>query len=199
MRRDTRAVGPRSAASRGRGTAGRTAAVIVGAAYLVSGCGLVGNSRSSLGLAEQETMTVTSPMIVQGAMAPQYTCHGRGESPPIFWSGIPPHTKSLALVVDDSNAPITPRLYWIVFNISAGSADILPGAVPTGARVARNSTGRSGYDPPCPAGRPHQYRFTVYALNSMLRQPGGAPVKLAWSAIARHAIARGRLTAWARP
>jgi Raf kinase inhibitor-like YbhB/YbcL family protein len=175
------------------------AAVIAGVACLVSGCGLVGNSRSSLGQAEQETMTVTSPMIVRGAMAPQYTCHGKGESPPIFWSGIPAHTKSLALVVDDSDAPITPRLYWIVFNISAGSTDIQPGAVPTGARVARNSTGRRGYDPPCPLGGPHQYRFTVYALNSMLRQPDGAPVKVAWSAIARHAIARGRLTAWARP
>jgi phosphatidylethanolamine-binding protein (PEBP) family uncharacterized protein len=52
-----------------------------------------------------------------------------------------------------------------------------------------------GYDPPCPADQSHTYRFTVYALGSRLRLQAGANVKLAWSAIAQAAIARGRLTA----
>jgi hypothetical protein len=183
----------------GAGSAAWRAVVIAAALCLLSGCGLIGRSKSTQGQAEPQSMTVTSPMIENGSMAMRYTCHGAGETPPIFWSGIPPGTKSLALVVDDAATPITPRLYWIVFGISPATTDIQAGSLPTGAREARNSTGSIGYDPPCPASSPHRYRFTVYALGTMLRQPTGATLRDAWSAIARHAIARGRLTVTALP
>jgi Raf kinase inhibitor-like YbhB/YbcL family protein len=138
-------------------------------------------------------------MVEQGKISPQYTCHGAGKSPPILWSVMPAGTKSVALVVDDAAAPITPRAYWIVFDISPDTVDLQAGALPTGARQARNSTGRAEYDPPCPTGTGHQYRFTIYALDAVLHQPNGTPLKTAWSAIARDALARGRLTATARP
>jgi Raf kinase inhibitor-like YbhB/YbcL family protein len=181
------------------GAASRRALVVAcaGVLCLLTGCGLVGGPQAQLQHAPE--ITVTSPMVEQGAIAPRYTCHGAGESPPIFWSGMPAGTRSVALVVDDSSAPITPRLYWIVFDISPDTTDIQAGALPTGALQARNSTGRTGYNPPCPVGGPHRYRFTVYALNAVLHQPSGAHLKAAWSAIARHAIAHGRLTATARP
>jgi Raf kinase inhibitor-like YbhB/YbcL family protein len=191
--------GPRpTAGSITAGTVTARAAAAGAALGLLSGCGLVGGPQP-LGLDAPDTMTVTSPMVEQGAMAPRYTCHGAGKTPPIFWSDAPPGTKSVALVVDDASAPITPRVYWIVFDISPATSDLQAGALPTGALQARNSTGRSGYDPPCPAGSPHRYRFTVYALNQVLQQPARAPLKAAWSAIAKHAIARGRLAATARP
>jgi Raf kinase inhibitor-like YbhB/YbcL family protein len=177
------------------------AAAMAAALCLLSGCGLIGNSKASLGEAEQQSMNVTSPMDQQGVMAVRYTCHshGKAETPPLTWSAPPAGTRSLALVVDDAAAPITPRLYWIVFDIGADTTDIQPGSLPTGARQARNSTGRTGYDPPCPVGAPHQYRFTIYALNARLSQPDGTPEQAAWSAIAKHAIARGRLPVTANP
>jgi Raf kinase inhibitor-like YbhB/YbcL family protein len=138
-------------------------------------------------------------MVEQKVMSAQYTCDGAGQSPPIFWSGMPTNTKSVALVVDDAAAPITPRVYWIVFNISPATSDLQAGALPSGARQARNSTGRVGYNPPCPpAGGSHRYRFTIYALNSRVNQPNGTAMKAAWTAIAMRVIARGRLTATAR-
>jgi Raf kinase inhibitor-like YbhB/YbcL family protein len=184
----------------GQGTVGQgaRAAAIAVALCLLSGCGLVGGPRT-LRQDAPETITVTSPMVEQGTIASQYTCHGAGKSPPILWSVMPSGTKSVALVVDDAAAPITPRAYWIVFDISPDTVDLQAGALPTGARQARNSTGRAAYDPPCPTGTRHQYRFTIYALNAVLHQPNGIPLKAAWSAIARDALARGRLTATARP
>ncbi|MGH3276177.1 MAG: YbhB/YbcL family Raf kinase inhibitor-like protein [Streptosporangiaceae bacterium] len=186
------------------GRYGGFAAVAAGvlAVSLLNGCGVKGGPKALLD-ETTETMTVTSPMVDQRVMSSQYTCDGTRQSPPIFWSGMPPGTKSLALVVDDAAAPITPRVYWIVFDISpvttdlqAGAADQQAGsALPSGARQARNSTGRVGYDPPCPpAGGSHRYRFTVYALSAMLDLPDGVAMKAAWVAIAPLVIARGRLT-----
>ena len=120
-------------------------------------------------------------------------------TPPLGWAGWPSGTKSIALVVDDSNAPITPYVYWIVFNISPATSDILEGQLPPGARQARNSAGTAGYEPPCPGSAGHTYRFTVYALKSRIDLPSGAPLQSAWRAIAAAAIGRGRMTASASP
>ena len=177
---------------------GVLAAALAALAVLLGGCGLVGRTEALRQDAPQ-VMTVSSPVIGQGMVLPRrYTCHGQGESPPIDWSGVPQGTKSIALVLDDSNAPITPYVYWIVFDISPTRSYIQAGRLPSGARLAVNSSGAAKFSPPCPLTRSHQYRFTVYALNAMLRQPPGARLETAWSAIAAHAIARGRLTATAR-
>jgi Raf kinase inhibitor-like YbhB/YbcL family protein len=165
---------------------------------LLSGCGLIGGPQA-LRQDAPDNMTVTSQMVVRGTVLGQYTCHGAGQSPPIQWSSPPTGTKSLALVVDDAAAPITPRAYWIVFDISPVTRDMQAGALPTGARQARNSLGQARYEPLCPAGGRHHYRFTVYALSAVLHQGDGTPLKEAWTAIARDAIARGRLTVAAVP
>jgi Raf kinase inhibitor-like YbhB/YbcL family protein len=159
---------------------------------LLAGCGLLGGPRILRPDAPQ-TMTVTSPALAHYVLSRQYTCRGAGLSPPVYWSGAPQGTKSFALVVDDSQAPITPYIYWIVFDIRPTITDVPAGGPPPGARVADNSRGRPRFDPPCPRANDHKYRFTVYALNSWLRLGNGAGLKTAWQAIARHAIARGRL------
>jgi Raf kinase inhibitor-like YbhB/YbcL family protein len=182
---------------RSDGTAGQAArrvSAAFAATVLLSGCGLFGVSRVLRDAPED--MTVTSPVFMNGVIPSQFTCHGAGQSPPVFWSGAPAGAKSFALVVDDSEAPITPYVYWIVFNISPGT-DIAPGMIPPDARQAGNSSGTAKYLPPCPD-HSHQYRFTVYALNSPLRLPDGTGLQAAWTAIAAHAIARGRLTATVR-
>ena len=182
----------RRSARRARTTA------LLGVAALVSGCGLVGGPKN-VQVAVPNTMTVSSPDVTRGALGVAYTCHGAGKFPGIHWSGAPAGTKSLAVVMDDSAAPITPYIYWIVFNIGRRTTNIQAGQIPAGARQARNSKGSLGYDPPCPVNQTHSYRFTVYALGSRLMLPTGVSVKSAWSAIAQAAIERGRLTVSAPP
>ena len=177
------------------GRAGLAAATLV---TLVSGCGLVGGPKT-IPAGVPQAMTVTSQAFDGGMMPATYTCHGAGESPPIHWSGAPEGTKSLALIVDDSSAPITPYIYWIVFDIGPQTTGTLIGRVPTGARQADNSKGTDRYDPPCPVNGSHSYRFTVYALSRTPRLPNGVAMKTAWTAIAQAAIARGRLQPTANP
>jgi Raf kinase inhibitor-like YbhB/YbcL family protein len=178
------------------------AAALMATVPLLAACGLLGGPQQLRQDAPQ-VMTVTSPAFGQGVIPGEYTCHGRGRPPPIYWSGAPPGTKSLALVVDDADAPITPYIYWIVLDISPATTDIQAGLLPPGARQADNSRGFPGYDAPCPIHGSHKYRFTIYALSSAyvmssaLRLGNGASAKAAWTAIARSAIARGRLTATA--
>lgn len=163
---------------------------------LAGGCGLSGPR-----LVAPQPLTVTSPEFRSGVAFPaQYTCAGAGLSPPLFWSGaLSQQPKSFAVVVDDGEAPITPYIYWIVFDISPTTTDIAQNRLPTGARQAQNSAGTARYYPPCPHGKDEQnYRLTVYALNAWLKLPDGAGMRATWSAIARHVIAVGRLTVKAR-
>jgi hypothetical protein len=159
----------------------------------VSGCGLLGSGKE---IATPSVMTVNSGQFVDAVMPLQFTCAWpKKMSPPLSWAGEPPGTKSLALVMDDSAAPITPYVYWVVFNINPQTQALLEGQLPPGARQARNSAGSTGYNPPCPGSAGHTYRFTVYALNTELSLPNGTPLQSAWRAIADAAIGRGRLTA----
>ena len=158
----------------------------------LTGCGLFG---SGITLSAPSAMTVSSGAFVQDTLPTRYTCAGGTPlSPPLDWAGAPPGTKSFALVVDDSAAPITPYVYWIVFDINPATTAILEGQLPPGARVARNSAGRASYDPPCPGPRGHAYRFTVYALNTMLNLPDGTSLSSAWPQIAAATIGRGRMS-----
>jgi Raf kinase inhibitor-like YbhB/YbcL family protein len=179
---------------------GRPILAVAGLAVLLllsSGCGLIGGGTTPMAVPDQ--ITVTSPDFGHGLSGSAFSCHDRGGHPVIHWSGAPRGTKSFALVMDDSAAPINPYIYWIVFDIGPQSSDIPSAQLPPGSRQATNSKGMAGYDAPCPANRGHSYRFTVYALSKMLQLQAGASVKTAWSAIAAFAIARGRLTAFINP
>lgn len=159
-------------------------------AATLAGCGTAGNGAP----VPPRTLSVGSEAFdPQNVLPPRYTCHGAKVNPPLDWSGAPSGTKSFAVVVDDSSAPITPYIYWLVFDIGAGTTEIQQGALPTGARQALNSAHTASYSPPCPTGHPHWYRFTVYALNTVLNLPNGAPLLSVWSAIAATAIGRGRI------
>jgi Raf kinase inhibitor-like YbhB/YbcL family protein len=144
-------------------------------------------------------MSISSEAFSQGTLAQRYTCHGARINPPLNWSSAPPGTKSLALIVDDSSAPITPYIYWLVYDISPGATDIQEGLLPTGARQALNSAGTATYDAPCPSGHAHSYRFTVYALRSVLKPTSGAPLQAVWTAIAAATIGRGRIVVTGNP
>jgi Raf kinase inhibitor-like YbhB/YbcL family protein len=176
----------------GRGWTRRLAATAVaaGCAMPLTGCGVFG---SGITQTDPNAMTVSSGAFVQDVMPQRYTCAAdKPISPPLDWDGAPPGTKSLALVIDDSNTPITPYVYWIVFDINPATSAILEGQLPPGARQAQNSTGKAAYDPPCPGAQSHTYRITIYALNKTINLPNGTSLLSAWSAIAAAAIGHGR-------
>ena len=180
----------------------RAGVVGAGVSLLLSGCGAVSGT-ATLTPDAPSTMTVSSAAFSQGSLPANFTCHGgRGGkiSPPLDWTGAPSGAKSYAIVVDDAAAPITPYIYWIVFDIPQATTDIQSGpSLPPGARTADNSLGQASYDPPCPDSPGHSYRFTVYALKSTLNLPNGTSTLSAWMAIADAAIARGRKAVTADP
>jgi hypothetical protein len=165
------------------------------AVLTLAGCGTAGYGAPVAPI----PMSVSSEAFISSMLAARYTCHGAKIPPPLNWSGAPPGTKSLALIVDDSSAPITPFIYWLVFNINSGATDIQEGSLPTGARQALNSAGTASYDAPCPVGHRHSYRFTIYALSTTLTLPNGAPLQSVWTAIAAATIGRGRIVVTGNP
>lgn len=183
-----------------RSVAATWQAGLVASSLLLGGCGLLGKPRSLVADAPL-TMSVNSPVFTNGMIPAKFTCYGPHVSPPIYWSAPPPGTKSLALVVDDSATPISPRVYWLVFDISPATTDLQVGSLPPHARVAENSSGQANYDAPCPRGRPHNYRITVYALNTFFGNalPASPRLLQALTTIAPHVTARGTLTARALP
>ena len=177
-----------------RSRSARAACAVVLAVLTLAGCGTAGYGAP----VPPSPMSVNSEAFISGMLAQRYTCHGERITPPLNWSGAPPGTKSLALIVDDSSAPITPFIYWLVFHINPGTTDIQEGSLPTGARQAMNSAGIAGYDAPCPSHQ-HMYRFTVYALRTVLNLPNGAPLQEVVTAIAAATIGRGRVVVTGNP
>jgi len=166
------------------------------AGTLLAGCGFLNSSS----MVAPTPMTVTSEAFSQNVLPSTFTCHTADpQTPPLSWFGAPSGTQSYALVVDDSSAPITPFIYWMVFDISPATTDIQQGHLPPQAKQAMNSAGTIGYDPPCPQGSPHVYRFAVYALNKWLHLPAGVSLQKAWTAIAAATIGRGRATPTGNP
>jgi Raf kinase inhibitor-like YbhB/YbcL family protein len=172
-----------------------TAAAALAFAVPLAGCGLLG---SGITVTAPSVMTVSSATMPRNILPDRYTCAApKALSPPLNWAGAPSGTKSIAIVVDDANAPISPYVYWVVFNIRPAASAILEGQVPLGARQAKGSAGLAHYVPPCPGPHGHGYRFTVYALKSVLNLPNGTSLISAWRAIAAATIGRGRLPVFA--
>jgi len=131
-----------------------------------------------------------------GEMPARYTCDGEGLSPALTWSGVPPAARTLALVVDDPDAPRGVFTHWVIWNVPARHAE-LPEGVPDrdtfadGARQGTNDFGRVGYGGPCPPrGRPHRYFFRLYALDSGLKLEAGAGRQRLQEAMNGHVLAQ---------
>lgn len=115
-----------------------------------------------------------------GTIAARFTCDGDDISPPLQWTGAPGGTTAFALTVDDPDAPSGDFIHWVLYNLP-GTVNNLPEDVPkvenleNGAVQGRNGFNRIGFGGPCPpAGPPHRYRFTLYALRSEIEIPAGA-------------------------
>jgi len=149
------------------------------------------------------TLTISSTAFASnGAIPALYTCEGKDISPPLVWRGAPPGTKSLALVVDDPDAPdpAAPKMtwvHWVLYDIPAsagGLAEAVTRAgLPAGTREGVNDFGRTAYGGPCPPIGRHRYFFKLYALDTVLPDPGPPDKTALETAMRRHVLAQATL------
>lgn len=124
-------------------------------------------------------MLLTSPSFRHGDTIPMnHTADGAGLSPALAWSDVPPGTKSLALLLEDPDAPdpMAPQrtfVHWLIYNLPPASGGLALGAdrtggLPRGALLGRNDAGRTQYYGPKPPVGRHRYIFRLFALDDLL-------------------------------
>ena len=118
---------------------------------------------------------------------PKYTCDGANVSPPLEWADVPAGARTLALIVDDPDAPNGLFLHWLLWNIDASENGLTEGTA-GGARQGRNGFGQAAYGGPCPPGGTHRYYFRLFALDSELDAPAGATRERAERAMQGHIL-----------
>ncbi len=162
-------------------------------AGLLAGCGSEG-PESEPGAREKEgAMELKSSAFENGGRIPAlYTCDGDDISPPLQITGVPQEAESLALVMDDPDAPEGTFDHWIVWNIPADTTAVPEGKEPKGV-VGRNGFGNLGYGGPCPPRGTHSYRFKLYALDAALDLTPGSSKKRLEKAMRGHILAEALL------
>ncbi|BFU96313.1 MAG: hypothetical protein NTNFB02_30350 [Nitrospira sp.] len=147
------------------------------------------------------TMRLTSTAFThQGSIPTVYTCEGKDISPPLAWTDVPAGAKSLALIVDDPDAPdpAAPTLtwvHWVLYNLPAANGGLSEGSktLPEGTKEGVNDWNRTGYGGPCPPIGRHRYFHKLYALDAVLpdlKQPTKAKLE---GAMKGHVIGEAQL------
>lgn len=148
-------------------------------------------------------LTLTSPAFAPGGAIPtRYTCDGDDVSPPLAWEGAPAGTRSLALIVDDPDAPdpAAPKtvwVHWLLYDFPPDTTG-LPEAVepedlPRGTREGVNDWKRTGYGGPCPPIGQHRYFHKLYALDAVLGDLGTPTKATLERALRGHVLAQAEL------
>jgi Raf kinase inhibitor-like YbhB/YbcL family protein len=128
----------------------------------------------------------------------QYTCQGKNISPPLAWSSPPAGAKSVALILDDPDAPRGTWVHWVVYNLPADTIGLPEGVkadsvLPGNALQGRNDYKRNDYGGPCPPSGTHRYFFKIYALDTALDLKAGATKDDVLRAMEGHVLAHGQL------
>lgn len=153
----------------------------------------------------EETMalTLTSTAFTDGGEIPsKYTCQGDDIAPPLSWRGVPANARSLALIVDDPDAPDprAPRMtwvHWVLFNLPPATTGLPQGAttadLPPGTEQGLNDWKRTGYGGPCPPVGRHRYFHKLYALDTVLTLSGKPTKPALEAAMQGHVIGQAQL------
>jgi len=104
----------------------------------------------------------------EGNIPSRYTCDGMDINPPLRIENTPPSAKSLALIVDDPDAPAKTWVHWVAWNIDPKIVEIKENSVPKGAVQGINDFRKHNYGGPCPPSGTHRYYFKLYALDTVL-------------------------------
>jgi hypothetical protein len=158
-------------------------------------------AQSSLPATQPSNLQIRSSAFVPDGEIPQkYTCQGTDTSPPLSFSGVPEGTRSLALIVDDPDAP-DPRapkttwVHWVLYNLPADVKGMKEGVqrLPTGTLQGLNDWKRNGYGGPCPPVGRHRYLHKLYALDVVLEDLKNPTKGQLEKAMAGHILAKAQL------
>lgn len=154
---------------------------------------------STSGKTSGKTMKLESTAFTANGMIPSlYTCDGQNISPELRWDAPPPGTESLALIVDDPDAPGRIFVHWVVYDLPP-EVHHLPEAIapqattPSGGVQGKNDFGKLGYGGPCPPSGIHRYFFKLYALDRELGLKSGATKAQLEAAMSGHILASAEL------
>jgi hypothetical protein len=148
----------------------------------------------------KDQMQLTSTAFTEGAAIPtKYTCDAKNVSPPLKWSSVPAGARSLALIVDDPDAPVGTWVHWVLYDLPPTTSELaedMPKSqyIANGAKQGLNDFRHLGYGGPCPPhGKPHRYFFKLYALDVLLDLKPGLTKKDIEQALEKHILAQARL------
>jgi len=154
-------------------------------------------SSSYVGGVEMQKISLSSPAFENGGVIPSgYSCDGGNLSPSLRWGDIPTGTRSLALIMDDPDAPMGTYTHWVLYNVPPQTRELSEG-IPAGNLAAGgtqgiNSARQNAYMGPCPpAGKAHRYFFRLYALDLPPNLPENLSAARLASAISSHTLAAG--------
>lgn len=147
------------------------------------------------------TLTLISPAFAHGGEIPRrHTCEGDDVAPALAWSGVPDHTRSLVLIVDDPDAPdpAAPKMtyvHWLLYNLPPSVPGLPEGVrtLPPGTLEGTNDWRRTGYGGPCPPIGRHRYFHKLYALDTVLADLGHPAKPRLEQAMAGHILAAAEL------
>ncbi len=176
--------------------------LLIATALLIAGCSPGRNAPQQEPLNRQlnseegikmGTLKISSPVFDNNGMIPKkYTCDGEDINPPLLIDGVPEGTKSLALIVDDPDAPMGTWVHWVVWNINADTREIGEGEK-TGGVEGMNDFRKHSYGGPCPPSGTHRYFFKVYALDSELNIPDNSDKDAVEEAMSGHILDKAEL------
>jgi Raf kinase inhibitor-like YbhB/YbcL family protein len=133
---------------------------------------------------------MTDAFTHQGFIPSRFTCEGENINPSIEISNLPQETRSLAIIMEDPDAPHGTFDHWLAWNIKPGSK-ITEGNVPGVSGI--NSLGKRGYGGPCPPTGRHRYYIKVFALDMMLHLPESSNKRQLQHAMNGHVLGHGEL------
>jgi Raf kinase inhibitor-like YbhB/YbcL family protein len=137
-------------------------------------------------------LTVRSPAFQPNNQIPKkYSCDGGDKNPPLTIDGVPKESKSLALIVDDPDAPHGTFDHWVVWDIPPSTTKIAEHSVP--GTEGLNGARQKGFMGPCPPSGTHRYFFKVYALDTELKLGPKTTKRELEKAMENHILAKGEL------
>lgn len=160
---------------------------------IIVGCTIAAASLVALA-AGGAKMKITSSAFQEGGTIPEkFSKNGQNVNPELRIEGVPAEAKSLALIVDDPDAPVGLFTHWLVWSIDPKTSEVAENSVPKGAVQGTNDFPGSGYDGPQPPSGAHRYYFKIFALDRVLDLKSGAKRRDVDAAMRGHILAQSEL------
>jgi hypothetical protein len=143
---------------------------------------------------DMSTLKLSSTAFSHNGQIPQkYTCDGTDVNPPLVIENVPTGARSLALIVDDPDAPTGSWVHWVVWNIDPATKEIKENSVPRSASQGITDFRTPKYNGPCPPSGTHRYFFKLYALDTTLALNHHAAKPILEQAMKGHILAQTEL------